>query len=742
MKIIKSALAMLFAGSFLLVSAVQLEDARANPNDVLFSSYPELPSEMQTICREGDYELQANPSTAEFVVVNQKTGYRWYSNPPERSTDPYAKKDRSTMSSQLIVHFFNDDTGQEDWTNTNISAERTFRFTKEKNGFVISYDFEEEGFSVPLRIVLEDACLIAEVDTDGIVQTGNNRVSQISILPFFNAGGLEDQGYIVVPDGCGAIIDFNNNRQTYGVYNEKIYSVDYVLNGNNPLKRRENSALPLFGIVNNQGGFAAIITDGEANAGVIAGVSRKESGYNNAYAYFTLLVQGTYTIGGYFERDLVTLEQGKTKLERCRVKYYLLSEEEASYTGIARKYRSYLLNEIKVVPITRAFSVFLEVYGGVARKKSVLGFPVTVTQPLTTYSQAEKMVADLQELGVDNIILNYKNWNDDAIMGRANTNWKPSGSLGGKSGFSRLNRFLEKQNIPLVANINFNVLRRSGNGISTRSSVARLFTGLPGVRFSFKLHTQQMDADELPYFYLAPSLFKKTTGQLIRSAQKAGAKEIGLDTLGDAVYSDLNKKNGMSRQQMTEEAAQTAKSMRDAGLEVYTRVGNAYLLPYTSYIFDMPDDMSHNDIENRAVPLFALAVSGVIPYSLTDINGKSDPKLQLLKSIEMGADIKFTWIYEGIDKLSGTGHEYLYGSRYEPWIDFLREEYPNLAEVKQRLSGAHAVGHEILGDLRITEYSNGLLAVINYGEQAAKFQENIVPSKDFILIEGEAIHGD
>lgn len=40
------------------------------------------------------------------------------------------------------------------------------------------------------------------------------------LLPFFGAASKSDKGYIVVPDGCGAVINFNNKKGKKSIHSE------------------------------------------------------------------------------------------------------------------------------------------------------------------------------------------------------------------------------------------------------------------------------------------------------------------------------------------------------------------------------------------------------------------------------------------------------------------------------------------------------------------------------------------
>ena len=96
-------------------------------------------------------------------------------------------------------------------------------------GFSIQYHLTEDGFTV--TVPFED--FIERIE-EGRTAADRGTVSywgvrSISILPYFGAAGLEDSGYMLIPDGSGALINFNNQKASYGAYSQNVYGRDPVL---------------------------------------------------------------------------------------------------------------------------------------------------------------------------------------------------------------------------------------------------------------------------------------------------------------------------------------------------------------------------------------------------------------------------------------------------------------------------------------------------------------------------------
>ena len=69
---------------------------------------------------------------------------------------------------------------------------------------------EKPVFNVNVVYRLEGDSLIVEVPLNEVEYKDNYPIYYLNVLPYFGAGGLEDEGYMLVPEGGGALINFNN----------------------------------------------------------------------------------------------------------------------------------------------------------------------------------------------------------------------------------------------------------------------------------------------------------------------------------------------------------------------------------------------------------------------------------------------------------------------------------------------------------------------------------------------------
>ena len=690
---------------------------------------------MTAVYQNDSEVLYVDMATGEFAIQNKIDNYIWYSNPIDRESDPYLESDRANVFSTLTLHCLNTETMVDEYINSFGSAvlDENVVVNKTENGIIIEYKFEDYDITIPLKIVLTNDGFEASVDVSSIKEEGTYVTMDISLLPYFGAGGVKDEGYLIVPDGSGALIYFNNGKQNLSKYSNTVYGKDSVLSDDSKGTNRKLTAIPLFGLKNGNHAFSAIITEGDAVAMINAGVSKAGSGYNNIYSNFTLRSSGSDTIGG---KEIRTYEKGKSSVECCEITYSFLDNDNADYVGVACVYRDYLEKRMKVSAAEqRQLSLFLELYGAVRIKKSVLGFPAKVIKPLTTFEQAEEIIVDLKSSDVDNILVAYQNADDFSLQQKVPTSYRPSSKLGGKKGYQELCEQLNKSNVPLISNIDLTTFQSSGNGFSVRTDTAKLFTGLPGLRYFFKINTGKMSQNQPTTYFLAPKEINNAATKFLKKYDTEKYGYIGLDTMATEIYSDF-RKNGVNRQEMLKSLANTA-SMLSEKSPLYIRGGNGQLLPFTSYIYDLPSDCSFFDLIDESIPLYPIAVSGLVPYSLESVNSEMDANKRVLKCAEYGADLKFNFSYTDFGIIGDETLGYLNGSVYSFWKEYVSDAYKEISVLNGQIGNGKIIDHDKVADnVYITSYENGAKIIVNYNETEIVYDNIRVQGEKFAVLNG------
>lgn len=259
-------------------------------------------------------------------------------------------------------------------------GESQLAFDKDKKEGVLECKFvvDEKEIGINLHIAIsEDGKINFKVPYDEI--TGAiNKIKNIEIAPFLGTSGgifkyydkeADDftktvakeitPGYVLVPDGSGSLIRFNDNKTKFSEYKGKVYGEDPSTQSNYfaslgdavPVK---NPTMPVFGISQGDGtqaAFVAYADNGDEymtiNA-VPASTTDGEIAYTYAYASFQYnaeFFQVTNQAGDSYRKV-----QDKPNNFDIDLTYQFLSGDgeqgyKADYTGMAKAYRQHLIDE-------------------------------------------------------------------------------------------------------------------------------------------------------------------------------------------------------------------------------------------------------------------------------------------------------------------------------------------------------------------------------------------------------------
>ena len=167
--------------------------------------------------------------------------------------------------------------------------------------------------------------------------------------------------------------------------------------------------------------------------------------------------------------------------------------------------------------------------------------------------------------------------------------------------------------------------------------------------------------------------------------------------------------------------------------------GNAYTLPYVAQLVNLPFNASDFDAEVQSIPFYQMVLHGSLSYSGPAFNRSVDPDINLLRMVEVGATPYFELITGENSLLRGTDYEAkLYSVSSGEWLDKVTALTQQLSDYYSSVANATIVKHEQLTtNVFRTTYSNGVSAVVNYGNTAADVQGVEIAAKSYHIFEKE-----
>ena len=693
-----------------------------------------------------NFRMIVDRRSAIFGIENKDTGYIWWSSPIDATQDTFATDllvDELRSSSTLNYGI------PETRNNSNLlrsghSDDCKMTVTDIKDGIRVIYDYPRAGFRYPVEYTLEGDHMRAYLKMDDVIESNKaNIATQISVLGSFGAASSQEKGYFVIPDGSGALVRFNNGKSMgASSYLQRVYGGDVTAVPTTKGAVCEQIYLPVYGIVKEDNAILAVASKGDSNALLSAKVS-KQSNTSYNLCGFNFIVRGTdtYYMSGS-NQELTVFERGGINSDDIELLYYPIAKDGADYTDIAARYRQYLTEEKGVSPKAEenSSSLYVSLYGGVMKERSILGIPVNMRTAVTTFDDAEDILTRLRDRGVSEMVISYANWTNDGIKNKVDTTAKPSGILGGKKEFRSLKEFTEKNGFELYP-VSDNRDFYSGNGYYSFTGTSVRISGSYARVVSYDRAYGVPDGMKKNMSLLSPGYYGKVLGKTASNYDSAGLYGVNISNLTTSLYGDYGKKDISRYDAMNRlvSSYEDISSRLEGG--ILADNANAYALPYVSRIRNVPLSSSRFDIFDEDIPFFQMVMHGLIPYSTRPVNASPDAETLLLMAAATGSDISCDLLCKAAPDLKDTEFDIYYYANAAGWTDTLAAEYSMLRPLLSKVSACTITEYkaENCGRLITTEYSDGTVVTTDLDKKTVSY-DGIVIDLESISKEGGFVY--
>ncbi len=574
---------------------------------------------------------------------------------------------------------------------------------------VATYAFADMGMTVPVHYTLYGRRLAITVIPDEIQTTKGNLLESLALHPYFGSGNATQEGFLVVPDGSGALIEFN--RGVGNTYSQKVYGPDQSLYRVSQVEHTQPVVMPVFGIGRTGEGLSlGIITGGAGDASVEAEAGNGETGYNAVWASFNLLPRDVRHYDDVrMDVDIVAEEIKDTGM--LQVTYTLEQTEAPTYTRLAEIYRHYLVETYGLTPLTEETSpLALDLVAASVKTKSLLGIPYDGVQTLTSFEKGRQIIEDFASQEIPTA-LRLSGWSSQTVWGKPLDGAGMPGGVGSKSDLrALLQTAAENGKVYLFGNLSEVY---SGGGLFPKThAYAKDMRGAAATYQHFNLVTRFRE--ESGHYLLSNANVLKYTrafGETV--SDLAPNTGVGLDGLGN-MYTDFGaEQQSMTATVRTYEAA--LSSLQEQGADIAVSGGNAFSLAAADFIYWLPSESSGFDVASDSIPFYQIALHGLIPYSSEPVNLSPDPQKAFLKAMETGSLLAFQFIAADADAARYSRNDTLYSASYDRWKEIAMQQYKEWAAVMGDKLTMRIVDHSRLADdVYRTVYENGDAVTVNY----------------------------
>lgn len=674
-------------------------------------------------------ELRVTKSNGKFILFDKRSNKIWYSNPNDTENDKIsAGLAKSNIESQIVLEYLS---SKDENTKTTTQTTNSFTMCAQNNGIEIEknvnsikviYSFKEIGIVVPVIYSIDKTgYLEVTIDVKNIKENDEYLIVSMQLLPFFGAANSTEEGYLFIPDGCGAIAKFNQNIFPYKSYEKMVYGYDAVHKKSVDTSNDLNIYMPVFGTVYDNAALMGIITDGDGSASILAQTGNTKTFYNTIFSKLNYRVyseeQALYANNK--DKTISTLTHTSFGIDEYTIRYYSLFDNDASYSGMARAYRNYLINEKKMQKKNENdSSLYLKVYCNLEVKKNFLGIKYYKSVPLTTFNELQEIIMDLKDTGVSNLSIELVGWANNGVFNRKYVkDAKPLKVLGGQKAFNSLMKYCNKQGINVFPDVDFLTFEKSGNGVSISRNSAKSVNGEDAKQYKYSIVTYNKNLDINPWYLISPNYLIKNADKFLGNYKLSDCKNISVSSMGNTLFSDFKNKDGVFRSKSLKISEKLFDNL-NKDYNVCTEEANAYCLSSVTNIISVPMHSSGYEIFAYDVPFYQMVIHGSISYSSTSAVQNSDIKTLLLKCLETGSDMMFECIAKDSFTLRETRLSDKFSIGYNSWNKQAIASYLEYSKVFSMVKGCAFKSHtQVLPDVYEAEYSNGIKIFVNYSNK-------------------------
>jgi hypothetical protein len=685
----------------------------------------ELPkdADFKKVADTDSLSLYLDSKTGHFKVEDKRNGNVWRSYPdPDQWLDEQQSGVWRTHLRSPVMFQYIDLSGNKSQPKESNLLEENGKITDIKTipgGFQLTFDMPSKGFTIPVEVKVDNDSVVTKIIDSGVKEK-NLSLIWVRVYPFFAAEhSVGQDGYMFIPDGSGALINYNgNNLNMNRIYREPTYGQDlsFKINSADAFSRNK-VVMPVFGAKSGDKAYISVMEDGAEFGEIVASPAGVYSGYN------WITAQADYR-SSYFQVTNEKKNTGFTTYNKDKrfgsdraVRYILLDKNKADYVGMAERYRQYLMQKYnlkKVQPKDGKIPMTVALVGADSEQGT---FNDRYLKETTT-SDAMQIVQRLYGLGIQNMIVQYLGWQNDGYSSYGGL-FPVDRRLGGNDGMKQFINFAHTLGVPVYLHADYSMNNTGDDGFNDRHFGMRNMGGtIIQDMVSLKWVENIIDRD-------------------IKQYKDLGVDGIMLEGIGTFLNSDFNTKYGSPRDESRQVQEDIFKKFKEQFGHVEGVDSNFYTVPYVDQINDLIDDYSYDLFSSEAVPFAQIVLHGLVPYTSQYANDRQQYTNDFLHDLEYGANPSFIFTKGDPTDFKYAQTLHLFSPNFDDWETQAVEEYQKFNEALGDVQDQFIVNHRSLTDkVKETTYANGKKIIVNYGLTPYTDGTITVKPQDYLVIKG------
>ena len=655
-----------------------------------------------------------------FEVLDKQTGVTWSSSMNDPTfTGKLAGLNQKKANSLLTVNVTNLAKGAGSITNAVLLNESQLGASYDlvENGVILHYDLATMGVALDVEVLLEDESVLVRVPYERINCYADFSIVSIDMMPYLCAGSDNADGFLFYPDGCGAILKFDDYAHfkelsqyfsIYGNVEKSQQMLDFYD------QEQPTVMMPVYGISIGGNAMLAVVEEGAESTRISVSPSTKIVAVNTVCANFQY--RRGFDDMRVTSRSIKTYDKNAMPVDYA-VRLLFLPEGRDTYSDMAVTYRDYLMQRGLTADVgeqTIAIDLFLS-----APEKGLL---FDTQRTVTTLAQADEIIDIFAEAGVKQVKYALKGWTKGGY-GHWPDALPVERSVGKNSDLTALAQKAAELGSTLSLTANFVEADTDTRSYSKRNDVVYLS--------NYAILT---DPDE-ETFILSPEVIREKYEAFAKEAEKLSVSGLRLERVGQYIPFNYNRGHVWTTKRTLALYQLTLADAKASLGEVSVQGGAIWAAPYADLLTEVPYKDSGFQFTTEAVPFYQLVMHGVRAYTATPGNLSSDLDREMLRWVEMGYMPYFELTWSSTEELMYTDYQSLFTAQYSAWLDKVSAIAADFADGDlQALRTALMMEHtKISSDLIRVRYDNGMQVYVNYADHDQQADGLTIPAMGYLV---------
>lgn len=698
---------------------------------------------LRPVAQKGSMTLSVNPSDGQFTVENSETGLVLHSTPTDLEADTLASGyNQLTIGAAFEITYISS-RKITDTTNSTVASVRKGGLTVHatEDGAIFTYDMPDLGLTVPLAVVLQEDSFEVSVLLSEVKEYGDYKLLEIVLMPYLGCAGVQDDGYLLVPDGSGALVNFTAGTEAPAAftYKKAIYGEDPMDPLANVVSKSETIQLPAFGIKTQERALLGVVTQGEALGSIQ--LYAKGTRSLHAAAHTVVRYRGTSS-RSLFDNEwnrkrVIIVGEDPVSQPQYTVRYYLM--KDADYSDMAAQ-TAECLRSLGGQTLTRKSEarIPISVLGAVRRQSSFLGIPVKTVYALNDYEAVADIAAELKEKGFTSWDLFYEGMFAGGLYDKMPVKAKTEGALGSTGELASLAETLRADGITLYPQADLSRIYASGHGVSSQWDASRDFAG--GIRTitSFSRVTYYEDSvNPLTHTLLKASEFGRVYQSFTDGLSRLGLTAFADSGAGTVASHNPHGSEKTDRQQAVQLQEQAIAAATE-GLSGYAAENApAYLLPYVSASTQVPASSSRLDGFSEEIPFYSLVAGQFANLSTGWLNEVDDLDGYMLRCLEYGLLPSAYISAQDTAAVADTFGNGMYAADRQAVEEKLLSIWDTYGQALTLIGEQPMTAHEKVAEhVYCSTFADGRTLYVNYADTPAVVGELLIPAGGYWIAGG------